>query len=180
MDRSALHALDAPPWQRVETTLMSAARDIRLAYDHCFEPLDLHLSQASLIGYIAANGPLNQTQLAAALVLGRAATGTVIDQLEKRGLVRRVPDPHDRRVWLVENTDKGASVAREIVAIDEQLRSRLRDGINRTERQQLADLLLRMSANAVDAVDEQGAEGAHVNGAATKSKPNPSPETGDK
>jgi DNA-binding MarR family transcriptional regulator len=155
--------LNAPPWQRVETTMMSAARDIRLAYDQCFESLDLNLSQASLIGYVAENGPMNQTQLAAALVLGRAATGSVVDQLEKRGLVRRVPDPDDRRVWLVENTDEGARVAAEIVRVDEQLRDRIRTGITRAERQQLADLLLRMSANAVEAMAAHSAENDNTN-----------------
>ena len=57
----------------------------------------------------------------------------------------------------------------EIVSIDEQLRKRVRVGITREERQQLADLLLRMSANAVAAVDETK----------TQSKTS-SPETGDK
>lgn len=171
MATPAPHALNAPPWQRIETTMMSTARDIRLAYDNCFEPLNLSLPQASLVGYIAENGPMNQTQLAAALVLGRAATGSLVDQLEKRGLVQRAPDPDDRRVWLVENTTHGADLAVEIVSIDEQLRSRIRSGISREERQQLADLLLRMSANAVAAVDETKI---------TSSKNIGSPETGDK
>ena len=168
----APHALNAPPWQRVETTMMSTARDIRMAYDHCFEPLDLNLSQASLIGYVAENGPMNQTQLAAALVLGRAATGTLVDQLEERGLVRRLPDPDDRRVWLVENTAAGAEVAIEIVEVDEQLRKRIRSGITREERQQLAGLLLRMSANAVEAINESKTQ--------SKSTHQDSPETGEK
>lgn len=151
--------------------MMSTARNIRLAYDNCFEPLGLNLSQASLVGYIAENGPMNQTQLAAALVLGRAATGSLVDQLEKRGLVQRAPDPDDRRVWLVENTAQGAAMAIEIVSIDEQLRKRVRVGISREERQQLADLLLRMSANAVGAVDETKSQSSKNTG---------SPETGDK
>lgn len=171
MASPAPHALNAPPWQRIETTMMSTARNIRLAYDNCFEPLGLNLSQASLVGYIAENGPMNQTQLAAALVLGRAATGSLVDQLEKRGLVQRAPDPDDRRVWLVENTAQGAAMAIEIVSIDEQLRKRVRVGISREERQQLADLLLRMSANAVGAVDETKSQSSKNTG---------SPETGDK
>ena len=134
--------------------MMAAAREIRLAYDQCFEPLDLNLSQASLVGYVAENGPMNQTQLAAVLVLGRAATGSVVDQLESRGLVRRVPDPDDRRVWLVENTAQGSRLASEIKRIDEKLRDRLRAGISRVERQRLADLLLRISANAAEASTE--------------------------
>ena len=172
MASPAPHALNAPPWQRVETTMMSAARDIRLAYDLCFESLDLNLSQASLIGYVAENGPMNQTQLAAALVLGRAATGTLVDQLEARGLVRRLPDPDDRRVWLVENTAAGAEVAIEVVEVDEQLRKRMRVGITREERQQLAGLLLRMSANAVEAINESKSQ--------SNSNHQDSSETGEK
>ena len=38
--------------------------------------------------------------------------------------------------------------------MDEQLRDRLRVGISRQERQQLADLLLRMSANASCAIND--------------------------
>ena len=172
MASPAPHALNAPPWQRVETTMMSAARDIRLAYDLCFESLDLNLSQASLIGYVAENGPMNQTQLAAALVLGRAATGTLVDQLEARGLVRRLPDPDDRRVWLVENTAAGAEVAIEVVEVDEQLRKRMRVGITREERQQLAGLLLRMSANAAEAINESKSQ--------SNSNHQDSSETGEK
>ena len=137
--------------------MMSTARDIRLAYDQCFEPLGLNLSQASLIGYVNQNGPMTQTQLAAALVLGRAATGSLVDQLEQRGLVQRVPDPDDRRVWMVENTEAGAEMAIEIVQVDEQLRSRLRNGISSAERRELADLLLKMSQNAQQAAADASA-----------------------
>ncbi len=154
MTTPAAHALNTPPWQRVETTMMSAARDIRVAYDHCFEPLGLNLSQASAIGYVHENGPMTQTQLAAALVLGKAATGTLVDHLEGRGLVRRVPNAQDRRVWLVENTDDGAEMAIRIVEVDRQLRARLRAGISSDERRNLADLLMRMSANAQEALAE--------------------------
>lgn len=165
MSPPAAHALNTPPWQRVETTMMSAARDIRVAYDHCFESLELTLSQASAIGYVHENGPMTQTQLAAALVLGRAATGSLVDQLEARGLVQRVPNPDDRRVWLVENTDDGSEMAVRIVEIDRQLRTRLRVGISSAERRQLADLLMRMSANAQQALVEaaHAEAGAEVN-----------------
>jgi len=82
-----------------------------------------------------------------------------------------VPDPDDRRVWLVENTADGADIAVEIVSIDVQLRKRVRVGITHEERQQLADLLLRMSANAVAAVEETKTRSTKITG---------TPETGDK
>ena len=158
MTDSAPLALTTPPWQRVETTILSTSRDIRVAYEHCFEPLDLSVSQASLLGYVAENGTMTQTQLAAALVLGRAATGSLVDQLEERGLVQRKPDPDDRRVWLVENTKAGQKLAAKVVKIDEQLRKRIRVGITKAERQQLAELLLKMSANARESVTESQLE----------------------
>jgi len=150
---AALHSLTAPPWHRVEITMMTAARDVRAAYDLWMEPLGLNLSQAQILGFVNTNGAMNQTQLAAALVLGRAAVGSVIDQLEARGLVRRVPDPDDGRVWLVENTPAGTDVAAEVERVDLELRAILRCGISRKERQQAADLALRMSANTQKAIE---------------------------
>lgn len=133
--------------------MMTAARDVRAVYDMWFEPLGLNLSQAQILGFVEANGPMNQTQLAAALVLGRAAVGSVIDQLEARGLVRRVPDPDDGRVWLVENTTDGDNLAAEVEEVDLELRAILRCGISRQDRQQAADLAIRMSANTQKAIE---------------------------
>ena len=47
------HELDAPPWLRVESTLMATARAIHDAYDHRLAPLDLSLNTASLLAYVA-------------------------------------------------------------------------------------------------------------------------------
>ena len=76
------HELDSPPWLRVESTLMATARLVRTAFDVRLAPLDLNLTQASLLGYIADFGATTQTQLADRLAIGRAAIGSVIDQLE--------------------------------------------------------------------------------------------------
>ena len=53
------------------------------------------------------DGPKTAGQLAAATGLSSAATTTLLDRLERRGLVQRVPDPADRRRVLVEMTDLG-------------------------------------------------------------------------
>lgn len=141
------HELDASPWLRVESTLMSTARLIREAYDEALKPLDLNLTNASLLAYVVEHGDMTQTALAERLGIGRAAAGSVIDRLEKKGLVERLADPVDRRVWLVAATDDGKEVAAEIARIDESVRRRLRLGIDRHERQLLAKLLLRMQRN---------------------------------
>ena len=142
-----VHELDAPPWQRVESTLMATARALRQAFDRRFEALDLNLSQASLLAYLQESGPLTQTRLARRLGLGRAATGTLVDGLERRGLVERRPDETDRRVWLVATTQAGKELVGPVNDLDRVLREELREGIPRSERQQLAQLLLKLQSN---------------------------------
>lgn len=138
---------DAPPWLRLESTLLAASRQIRAVYDLAFEPLELNLSQASLLSYVNQFGPQTQTHLAERLALGRAATGTVVDVLEQRGLVERCPDPTDRRVWLVSMTEPGTAIVAEIEAIDTEFRTELRRGISRSDRQQLAAIIVRLQTN---------------------------------
>ncbi|MDJ0787538.1 MAG: MarR family transcriptional regulator [Myxococcota bacterium] len=148
------HELDAPPWQRVESTLMATSRAIREAYDARFAALGLNLTQASLLVYLAEAGPLRQTQLARRLGLGRAATGATVDALERRGLVERQADPDDRRAWLVTITASGKDCVGPINEIDRELREQLRLDISRSERQQLAELLLRLQGNLARILSE--------------------------
>ena len=147
------HELDAPPWLRVESTLMATARLVREAFDVRLTPLDLNLTQASLLGYVAEFGETTQTRLADRLGSGRAAIGSVVDTLERRGLVGRHPDPDDRRVWRVGITDDGREMVERIDAVDRQLRGELRYGIGREERQALAWVMTRLQQNLHAAID---------------------------
>jgi MarR family transcriptional regulator, transcriptional regulator for hemolysin len=146
--------LDAPPWLRVESTLMATARLIREAFDARLKPLDLNLTQASLLAYVAEFGAITQTRLAEKMGTGRASMGTVVDGLEKRGLIERHPDPDDRRVWLIDITDNGRELAERVVGVDELLRGELRHGIGREERQALSWVLTRLQVNLQSAINQ--------------------------
>lgn len=144
--------LDAPPWLRVESTLMATARLVREAFDARLHCLDLNLTQASLLGYVAEFGATTQTRLADHLGIGRASIGTIIDRLQERGLVERQPDPNDRRVWRVDITPAGRQMAARVTDIDEVLRAELRHGIGREERQALSWVLTRLQHNLQSAI----------------------------
>ena len=141
------HELDAPPWLRVESTLMATAAAIRDVFDVRLAPLGLTLSTASLLSYIGEFGPVSQTRAAEHLSQGRAVTGTQVDKLQALGYVERLPDPADRRVWLVAITPTGEELAARVAEIDAVLRGELRDGVSRADRDTLAALLVRLQRN---------------------------------
>jgi MarR family transcriptional regulator, transcriptional regulator for hemolysin len=138
---------ETPSWRRFEIAIIGTARRLNTAFNDRVEPLDLNLNQASLLAFVVDFGDSTQTALAEMVGLGRAATGTMIDHLEARGLLERRPDPSDRRVWLVAATDAGRDIVEQFYEIDRALRDELRRGIGRTDRQWLAELLERLDAN---------------------------------
>ena len=59
-----------------------------------------------------ADEPMSIGELAAALGIDRPNATVLVDDLERRGLVRRRPHPTDRRAKMVEATRKGKTIAK--------------------------------------------------------------------
>ena len=75
-------------------------------------PFGLSPSSALALGILAdAAAPLAPHQIAEKLIFSRATITGLLDSLEKRGYVRRVPHSSDRRMLLIELTDAGRQVA---------------------------------------------------------------------
>ncbi len=130
---------------------MATAQAIRDGYDARLAPLGLTLSLASLLAYVADFGPVSQTRAAEHLGQGRAGTGAQVDRLQQLGYIERRPDPDDRRVWMVAITESGRDLAQRVSEVDHVFRAELRTGITRSERQQLAAVLVRLQRNVADA-----------------------------
>lgn len=137
----------------MESLLMASSRGLRRAYDNRLAGLGLKISEAYLLAHVHDQGPMTQTQLADGLGLGRAATGALVDGLERKGLVERSPDLGDRRVWLVACTAAAAPVVDEITTIGSALRDQAWSGISRAERRQLTDTLRRLQENLAAIID---------------------------
>jgi DNA-binding MarR family transcriptional regulator len=126
---------------------MATSRSIRRAYDLRLEQIGLNLSEACLLAYVVEHGPLTQTQVAERIGMGRAPTGTIVDKLSAGSLLVRLPDLNDRRVWLLSATPSGVELAARISDVDHDLRTELRAGLSRAERQQLATTFLALQSN---------------------------------
>lgn len=110
-------------------------------------PVGLSFESFSVIVTLRRSGPpyeLNPTKLYRESLLSSGAITNRIDRVEAQGLVKRLPDPKDRRGTIVRLTAKGRALADRaiklhFVALAEEL-----SGIDRAERDQLATLLSKL------------------------------------
>ena len=82
--------------------------------EHTLAPLDLSQWSLDVLATLRRSGPpfrMTPTALSRATMLTSGAMTNRLDRLEKRGLVRREPDPDDRRGCLVILTHKGRDLA---------------------------------------------------------------------
>ena len=108
---------------------------------------DLDRRAFNLVMRLRSYGPpyrRSAGMLAADLQLSSGAMTNRLDQLEKGGLVKRLPDPDDRRGVLVELTPKGRRVHQEAIGIQAEREALLAEALSQREKEQLNDLLRRV------------------------------------
>lgn len=85
---------------------------------------------------------LSPSDLMATMMVTSGTMTNRIDQLEKQGLVKRLPNPDDRRGLIVALTPKGRSLVDEAVTAHVANQERLMAALTAEERQAI-DMLLR-------------------------------------
>lgn len=84
---------------------------------------------------------LSPRQLSATLMLTTGGMTGRLDKLEQAGLLRRSPDPHDRRGLQVTLTEQGLHLADEAVGAGLALQTEALSALDGDRAEQLADLL---------------------------------------
>ena len=135
--------LDVEPMQ-VLSRISRLARHLDIARRGAFADHGLETWEFDVLSALRRQGPPFQLTPGALLRATLVTSGTMtnrIDRLAAAGLVRREPDPRDKRGRLVTLTDQG--VARADAALADLLRRErvLLAGLDGAERQQLADLM---------------------------------------
>lgn len=93
---------------------------------------------------IEANPDLKQSELARATHLDRSTVVTVIDNLERRGLVERRVALHDRRSNAIRLTDAGSALLRKLKRQVSQHEKRLLQNFSAAERETFLALLKKV------------------------------------
>jgi DNA-binding MarR family transcriptional regulator len=90
---------------------------------------DLSFVEYSVLRLLARAGPLSPSRLAEQVVRTTGAMTKILDRLERRGYLERVPDPTDRRALLVGLTAEGLELSEKASAAYTVVRSRALDGL---------------------------------------------------
>ncbi len=140
--------LDVEPLQ-VLSRVSRLARHLDIARRGAFASHGLEAWEFDVLSALRRAGPPFQLTPGALLRATLVTSGTMtnrIDRLTAAGLVRRGPDPRDRRGVLVTLTDRGRTVVdaafTDLLDREHELLAGLPDG----QRQQLADLLRTLLA----------------------------------
>lgn len=95
---------------------------------------------------VAASGDRpSQRELAAFLQLDPSQVVALVDDLEERGLVERLPDPTDRRANVVVATEAGLAKVEAARRVVQDVDSRTYASLSDSEREQLTALLKRLA-----------------------------------
>ncbi|GAB4382039.1 MarR family winged helix-turn-helix transcriptional regulator [Albidovulum sp.] len=94
--------------------------------------------------------PMKMSELSKMLLVSNGNATAVVDRLERDGLVRREPDPQDRRVVQVGLTEAGERWFAELAAAHEAEVSRLLAALGHEEMDLVRDLIRRMEGATRD------------------------------
>ena len=131
-------------WEIGET-----ASALRRFYDRRARHLGVTRAQWRVMAVLARDPGSKQIELAERLDMEPITLSRIIDKLEQAGLVRRDPDPADRRAWRLELTDKACPLHAELMKLAGEVSLDAFAGFAPEEIDQARALLARIRANLV-------------------------------
>lgn len=129
--------------------VMNTIRTADLLFDRIgrlLRPLGVSAAGGLVLGILRDRGAMPPSELGERLIVTRATVTGVVDSLERRGFVRRTPNPGDRRSVLVEITSDGLRVLQELRTLIHAHEKEWMSALPETELRDYVGLLHRIQA----------------------------------
>jgi DNA-binding MarR family transcriptional regulator len=126
--------------------MQKLTKAIRRRLEETLSDVGLAWGEWGVLGHLRLGGPPYRSspgQLAKHEGLSSGAMTNRLDRLEERGLIRRLPDPDDRRGVQVELTDEGHRAYLEAVDVQAAKEATIASALTESEKAQLNQLLRR-------------------------------------
>jgi DNA-binding MarR family transcriptional regulator len=141
LDQSALQRLAGYSLRRAEVAM-------RQHFTRTLADWDIRGAEYSVLVLIATNELVTQAELGEALNIKRPNMVSLIERLEKRGLIARKVHEHDRRNHILSLTEKGEALLADIEGPVHELDKRITACWSARERAQVVALLQRFYLGA--------------------------------
>ena len=129
---------------------------LRRAHDETLEQFGLNWGETKVLGSLRYGGPPYRStpwRLGTQLDLSSGAMTARLDKMEEADLIRRLPDPDDRRGVVIELTDHGRDLWEQSIDVQAEKESIVAAALTKAEQDQLNALLRRL---VIAFTDEHG------------------------
>ncbi len=106
--------------------------------------VDLRFTQFLILKRLARLGPMTATELARAVELDCGAMTRQLDQIERKGYLRRCPHEQDRRALRIEMTAEGHALWQQLTDCNERVLAAAQRSLDEAEQARLHDYLERV------------------------------------
>ena len=108
-----------------------------------------------------AGEPLEPTVIAERLLISTGSVTSLLDNLEKRGLIRRLPHPQDRRKLLIDITPAAQAIVDELLpSLHARELAVVSAALSTNEQRQLLRLVAKLQQSAIQAASTPAPRGA--------------------
>lgn len=146
---AALDSLGATLNDDLGWLLLRAGRGMSCLIAEAMAALDLDMRSAMVLKTMSGCSAPKQLAIAQAADIDKTTLVAVLDDLERKQLVRRLPDPNDRRARVVELTDEGRTALAWCQAAIADIQTGLLDAFDASDR----GVLLRALPILISAID---------------------------
>lgn len=130
---------------KLYTQLMRAANSVTEQMHRHLARAKLSISQFGVLEALLHLGPLCQKEIGTKILKTSGNITLVIDNLEKRGLVRREKNPHDRRKSRISLTPEGRDLIQTIFPVHSRIAGKVFSSLDPVEQTTLGNLLKKLA-----------------------------------
>lgn len=117
------------------------------ALDRELAQYDISAPQLIVLASLSADDHVSPANICKTISYDPGAMTRMIDRLEQKGLVKRVPNPNDRRATQLALTPAGKALYPQLMAAKDRVAAHFLRGFTKDETRQLESFLNRMLAN---------------------------------
>ncbi|TKC15362.1 MarR family winged helix-turn-helix transcriptional regulator [Robertmurraya kyonggiensis] len=123
--------------------------------NHYLKPYHITTEQWAVLRTLHESSQIPQKELSIKTDKDQATLTKILDLIEKRELVRRIPNPTDRRSFLIEITEKGTALVEELTHFIEEIFTKIVNGIEQEKLAIFQEVLHSLETNIEHLLEEE-------------------------